>query len=504
MSLSSKKNKATYVISLDQGTSSSRAIIYNQKAQVVAKSQKEFTQIYPKPSWVEHDPLEIWESQYNVLKDVIEQAELTSQQIAAIGITNQRETTVVWNRKTGKPIYNAIVWQDKRTADFCQQLRESSANKLIKEKTGLLADAYFSASKIKWLLDNVDGARDQAEKGELAFGTIDTWLLWQLTEGQSHSTDYSNASRTLLFNIHTGDWDDELLSLFDIPRSMLPTVQSSSGLFGYWQEDLGDTKVPITGILGDQQAALFGQLGHQVGDTKNTYGTGCFMLLNTGEEPVSSHNGLLTTIAWHINGKTIYALEGSVFIAGAAIQWLRDELQIIDDAKETEALALQAVGDDVVVVPVFAGLGAPYWDMQARGAILGLTRDSGKAEVVKATLESLALQTKDVVDAMQADSGIKIKRLKVDGGAISNNYLAQYQSDILNIEIERPKNIETTALGAAYAAGIGVGLWDMDSLKTNREIDQSFEANLSAIKREKILKRWAKAIKRVSNWLEDE
>lgn len=491
-----------YIIALDQGTSSSRAIIYNDKAQVVDKSQREFEQIYPKTGWVEHNADEIWRSQSAVLFDVIEKTGITIDQISALGITNQRETTVIWDRQTGEPIYNAIVWQDKRTIDYCKALQQSNANKIIRDKTGLLADAYFSASKIVWLLDNIPNARQRAERGELAFGTVDTWLLWKLTDGRSHATDYSNASRTLLFNIHTCQWDQELLEIFDIPQQLLPDVRPSGGEFGEWEVDAHH--IPITGVLGDQQAALFGQLGINRGDTKNTYGTGCFMLLNTADKAVVSQHGLLTTIAWGMNGTVTYALEGSVFIAGAAIQWLRDELNVIEDAKQTDALARSAKGDDVVVVPAFAGLGAPYWDMDARGAIFGLTRDSGKAEIVKATLESLALQTKDVVDAMVADSGIQIECLKVDGGAIANDYLAQYQADILAAKVERPKNIETTALGAAYIAGIYSGLWSLDELKNNRLIDKVYTGDIPEAKRMKILKRWQKAIRRVSGWLNDE
>lgn len=502
MSLKSESEKNRYIVALDQGTSSSRAIVYDLQAKVIAKAQQEFEQIYPQSAWVEHDAKQILASQLSVLNKAIEEAGIRAEQVASIGITNQRETSIVWDRSTGEPIYNAIVWQDKRTSDYCQKIRESDAHAQLQYKTGLIADSYFSASKINWILDNVIDARTRAENGELAFGTVDTWLLWNLTKGESHATDYSNASRTLLFNIHTGDWDDELLSLFDIPRSILPEVKSSSAHFGDFV--LGNASIPINGILGDQQAALFGQLGHSVGDMKNTYGTGCFLLLNTGDKPVTSQHGLLTTIAWHMNGKTTYALEGSVFVAGAAIQWLRDELNIIENAKETETLVLEAKGDNVVVVPAFSGLGAPYWDMQARGAILGLTRDSGKAEIVKATLESLALQTKDVVEAMAADSGIAIGRLKVDGGAIVNPYLAQYQADILNADIERPSNIETTALGAAYAAGIGVGVWSIESLMSKREIDQVYQSAMENDQRERITKRWKKAIQRVSAWLDEE
>ncbi|MGH1543828.1 MAG: glycerol kinase GlpK [Arenicella sp.] len=491
-----------YLISLDQGTSSSRAILFDSQARIVRIAQREFTQHFPEPGWVEHDPEEIWQSQLGVLEDVIKECSLSATDITAIGITNQRETTIVWDKQTGKPIYNAIVWQDKRTTAICEAMIADDWQTIVERKTGLVLDAYFSATKIQWILDNVDGARERAEQGDLLFGTVDSWLLWKLTDAEVHATDCSNASRTLLFNIETAEWDLELLEAFNIPEQMLPEVRDSAGHFGAYTID--NKKIPITGIVGDQQAALFGQLCLQAGDVKNTYGTGCFMLMNTGKERIESESGLLTTVAWRLQGEIVYALEGSVFVAGAAIQWLRDGLQLIDDAGETERLALEAANDEVVVVPAFVGLGAPHWDMYARGAIFGLTRDSGKAELVRATLQSLAMQSYDVLTAMNSDSGIELNSLKVDGGAIANDYLAQFQADILSLAVERPKVIESTAVGAAYMAGIGVGLWTLDELQQQREVDRVFSPEMLPERREHLLRRWHKAVERSRGWLEDD
>ena len=462
---------------------------------------KSFKQIFPKSGWVEHNPQEILDSQLATFKNLIQDNNVDINSIVGIGITNQRETTVVWNKSTGKAIYNAIVWQDKRTAPICEDLKNKGLENHVKNTTGLVIDSYFSGTKIKWILDNVDGARDLAEKGELLFGTVDTWLLWNLTRGKVHATDYSNASRTMIFNIKTLEWDKKLLEALDIPKNMLPDVKPSSFHFGDFEYD--NHKIPIAGIAGDQQAALFGQACFDKGEAKNTYGTGCFMLMNTGENLQYSENGLLTTIAWGIDNKVYYALEGSVFIAGAAIQWLRDGLQLINSAKESEAIAAQVEGDNpVYVVPAFAGLGAPYWDMYARGAIFGLTRDTGKNHLVKATLESMAYQTKDLVNAMQDDSKIELSSLKVDGGACANNVLMQFQSDILNAEIERPKNVESTALGAAYLAGIAIGLWKQQDIISNKKIERRFTPSMEDQQREKLYKGWQKAVKRTMNWEE--
>ncbi|HBF1428760.1 TPA: glycerol kinase GlpK, partial [Clostridioides difficile] len=441
-----------YVMALDQGTTSSRAILFNKKGEIVKIAQKEFNQIYPKAGWVEHDPMEIWGSQSGVMREVIETAGIRPEEIASIGITNQRETTVVWSRYTGKPIYNAIVWQCRRTSEICDELKNKGLEESIKEKTGLLIDAYFSATKVKWILDNVEGAREKAEQGELLFGTIDTWLIWNLTRGKVHVTDYSNASRTMMYNINDLEWDEDILRELDIPISMLPLVKPSSYVYGHTDERmLSGAKIPIAGCAGDQQAALFGQNCVEEGTAKNTYGTGCFLLMNTGSNIVKSKHGLLTTIAWGVDGKVTYALEGSIFIGGASVQWLRDELKIIESAKDSEMYANRVEDTNgVYVVPAFTGLGAPYWDMYARGSILGLTRGAKKEHIVRATLESIAYQTKDVLEAMQNDSKLKLKSLKVDGGASNNNFLMQFQSDILNVDIDRPKIVETTALGAAY------------------------------------------------------
>ncbi len=485
-----------YILSLDQGTTSSRAIIFDEKGAIITTAQKEFAQIFPQPGWVEHDANEIWSTQLGVAAEAISKAGLQPENIAAIGITNQRETTVVWDRATGKPIYNAIVWQDRRTASFCDELRAKELDKLIQEKTGLIVDAYFSASKVKWILDNVEGARTKAEKGELCFGTIDTWLIWNLTKGQIHVTDVSNASRTMLCNIHTLQWDGELEKIFDIPGNMLPQIRSSSEVYGTTQNILTSHNIPIAGIAGDQQSALFGQMCTQPGMVKNTYGTGCFMLMNTGEKPVISKNNLLTTVAWKVNGITHYALEGSVFIAGAVVQWLRDGLGIIKNSADVEELALKVKDNDgVYVVPAFTGLGAPHWKQDARGTITGLTRGSNASHIARAALESIAYQTMDVLKAMQADSGISIKELRVDGGATANDLLMQFQADILNTKVLRPKVTETTALGAAYLAGLAVGYWkSVADIQQQWQIDKTFEAVMDEKKRKALSKGWQNAI----------
>ncbi|MBS3887709.1 MAG: glycerol kinase GlpK [Firmicutes bacterium] len=492
-----------YVLALDQGTTSSRAIIFDKSSQIVAVAQKDFTQIYPKPGWVEHNADEIWATQIGVAAEVVAKAGIDASEIAAIGITNQRETTVVWDKNTGKPVHNAIVWQSRQTMAICDDLKAKGLEETFKHKTGLVVDAYFSGTKVKWILDNVPGAREQAEKGDLLFGTIDTWLIWKLTAGKVHVTDYSNASRTLMFNIRELNWDSELLEALTVPASMLPTVRPSSEVYGHTDPNVFLGKaVPIAGAAGDQQAALFGQTCFKPGMAKNTYGTGCFMLMNTGDKLVSSKNGLLTTIAWGLDGKVEYALEGSIFIAGAAVQWLRDGLKIIEAAPDSEyfALKVQDTGG-VYVVPAFVGLGAPYWDMKARGAILGLTRGSGKPEIIRATLESLAYQTRDVLSAMEADSGITLKALKVDGGAVNNGLLMQFQSDILGVPVDRPQVTETTALGAAYLAGLAVGVWEnKDDLVDNWKLDMRFPPSMDAARREKLYVGWQKAVKRALDW----
>jgi glycerol kinase len=495
-----------YIMSLDQGTTSSRCIIFNKKGEVVSVAQKEFTQIYPKAGWVEHDPLEIWGKQAGVAGEALNIARISPEQIAGIGITNQRETTVVWNKRTGMPVYNAIVWQCRRTAGYCDELREKNIDKTIKEKTGLMLDAYFSATKIKWILDNVEGARELAEKGDLLFGNIDTWLIWNMTKGKVHVTDYTNASRTMLFNIHELKWDEELLEIFDIPKSMLPEVKPSSCVYGETDEILFGVSIPISGDAGDQQAALFGQTCFNAGMAKNTYGTGCFLLMNTGEKAVDSKNGLLTTIAVGIDGKVEYALEGSVFIGGAVIQWLRDELRMVKTAQETEKYAT-AVEDNngVYLVPAFVGIGAPYWDSYARGTILGLTRGAKKEHIIRAALESMAYQTHDVLKAMEEDSGIELKALKVDGGACQNNFLMQFQSDILGVQVDRPEVVETTALGAAYLAGLAVGYWkDRNEVSQNWAISKSFDPAMEDEKKEKLIKGWHKAVTKSMDWEEKE
>ncbi len=487
---------STYILSLDQGTTSSRAILFNQEGQIVSIAQKEFTQIFPTPGWVEHDALEIWSTQIGVASEVISKQSIQEDSIKAIGITNQRETTILWNNKTGIPIYNAIVWQDRRTADYCDELKLAGKQALIQEKTGLIIDAYFSASKIKWLLDHVEGARALAENGDLCFGTVDSWLVWKLTNGKVHVTDATNASRTMLYNIHSLEWDTELLDLFDIPASILPAVKSSSEIYGCTNLLVPNQEIPIAGIAGDQQAALFGQICTKPGMVKNTYGTGCFMLMHTGEKAVRSQNNLLTTIALQINGKTFYALEGSVFIGGAVVQWLRDGLQIIRNSDEIESLAASVPDTDgVYMVPAFAGLGAPYWNQHAKGTIVGITRGTSSAHIARAALESIAYQTYDVLKAMEADAHIPILELRVDGGATKNNLLMQFQSDLLNTKVIRPTMIETTALGAAYLAGLAIGFWkDEATLSTKWVVDQIFEPLKDQEKIQKEIKGWQKAI----------
>ncbi len=491
-----------YILSFDQGTTSSRAIVFDKKGAIISVAQKEFTQIFPQPGWVEHDANEIWSTQLGVAAEAITKAGLTVKHIAAIGITNQRETTVVWDKKTGQPIHNAIVWQDRRTAAFCDELRKEGKDKLIQQKTGLVIDAYFSATKLKWILDNVDGARTKANNGELCFGTIDTWLLWKLTNGKVHGTDVSNASRTMLFNIHSLNWDDELLQIFNIPSSILPQVSSSSEVYGETQNILTAHNIPIAGIAGDQQAALFGQMCTQPGMVKNTYGTGCFMLMNTGEKAVPSTNNLLTTVAWQVNGVTNYALEGSVFIGGAVVQWLRDGLKIIRSSSEVEALANEVESSDgVYVVPAFAGLGAPYWNQHARGTMVGITRGTSSGNIARAALESIAYQTMDVLKAMEADSKISIKELRVDGGATANNLLMQFQSDILNCKVVRPVITETTALGAAYLAGLAVGYWkNMEEIQQQWLMEKTFISSMNDEKINELSDGWKKAVGAAISW----
>lgn len=496
---------AKYVLAIDAGTTSSRAILFNHESEIVSVAQKEFTQIYPQPGWVEHDPMEIWASQSGVISEAMAKVGATANDIAAIGITNQRETTVVWDRATGEPVYNAIVWQCRRTASYADKFQAIPGfADYVQENTGLILDPYFSSTKLLWILDNVEGVRERAEKGELAFGTIDTWLLWKLTEGRVHATDYSNASRTMLFNIKTLEWDDELCEKFQAPKSLLPNVLPSSAEYGY--TTLFGGKIPITGIAGDQQSALFGQGCFEAGMAKNTYGTGCFMLMNTGTEAVKSNNGLLTTIAWGLNGKVEYALEGSVFVAGAAIQWLRDEVRLVDTAPDSEHFAKKVADTNgVYVVPAFTGLGAPHWDAYARGAITGLTRGANKNHIIRATLESLAYQTKDVLDAMEKDAGTQLKSLKVDGGACANNFLMQFQADILGCPVDRPSIVETTAMGASYLAGLAVGFWkDQDEVAAAWKLDRTFEPMMDADTRAKLYKGWTKAVDRAKGWEEAE
>lgn len=498
--------KPGYILALDQGTTSSRAVIFDNMGSIVAMAQKEFNQIYPKAGWVEHDPMEIWGTQSGVIKEAMSKASLDPEDLKAIGITNQRETTVVWDKNTGIPVYNAIVWQCRRTSGICDKLKDEGLEEYVINHTGLVIDAYFSATKVNWILDNVDGVRERAEAGDLLFGTIDSWLIWKLTDGTVHATDYSNASRTMLYNIKELCWDDFLLQKLGIPKSMLPVVKPSSGIFGYTDPKYFGASIPIAGVAGDQQAALFGQTCFEPGDAKNTYGTGCFMLMNTGNKLIKSNNGLLTTIAWGIDGNVEYALEGSIFIAGAVIQWLRDELRLIRTASESEYLASKVEDcNGVYVVPAFVGLGAPHWDMYARGAIVGLTRGTKAEHIVRASLESIAYQTKDVLNAMEDDSGISLKTLKVDGGAVANNLLMQFQADILDVEVERPLVTETTALGVAYLAGLGTGFWqDKTEIKNYRALDKVFIPNMDNEKRVSLYKGWKRAVARSMDWEAEE
>ena len=491
-----------YVMALDQGTTSSRCIIYDKKGNMMSVAQKEFTQIYPKDGWVEHDAMEIWSTQMGVAQEALLKIGCTYKDIEAIGITNQRETTIVWDKDTGLPICNAIVWQCRRTAKYCDRLLSSGYGEMIHRKTGLLIDAYFSGTKLKWILDNVVGAREKAEEGKLLFGTVETWLIWKMTGGKVHVTDYSNASRTMMFNINTLTWDEDILKLLEIPASMLPVPVPSSCVYGETDPTIFGGPIKIGGAAGDQQAALFGQTCFDVGDGKSTYGTGSFLLVNTGEKPVFSKNGLVTTIAWGLDGKVNYALEGSVFVCGAAIQWLRDEINILEKSSDSEAMAM-AVEDScgLIVVPAFVGLGAPYWDPYARGAVMGITRGANKNHLVRATLESLAYQTRDLIDAMTDDLGTRITSLKVDGGACSNNFLMQFQSDILNCTVKRPVCVETTSLGAAYLAGLAVGYWEnKEDVVHNWQTDRIFEPSMEDEKREELLKEWKKAVSRVRDW----
>lgn len=490
-----------FIIALDQGTTSSRAVLFDNKGNCLAIKQKEFRQIFPKQAWVEHDPMEIWQSQNEMLEQILSLPEVEAGNVLAIGITNQRETTVLWDRNTGEPIYNALVWQDKRTTPICEKLINNDLEEYCKLNTGLVIDSYFSGTKINWLLENVEGAKEKAVNGDLCFGTIDSWLLWNLTNGRSHATDYSNASRTLIYNIKELKWDKKLLEALDIPSSILPEVKDSASNFGEYEHR--NRSIPITAMIGDQQAALFGQACFEKGMVKNTYGTGCFLLMNTGNTIQKAPSGLLNTIAWGIDGKITYALEGSVFVAGAAIQWLRDGLQVIEHANETETIANATEDKDVYVVPSFSGLGTPYWDMYSRGAIFGLTRGTGKAHIVKATLESLAYQSKDVLDAMEKDSGIKLGKMQVDGGACANNYLMQFQADILNTEVVRPELIESTAAGAAYLAAHSIGLWSLKEIHEKRRIDSIFYPKKDNVWRKSKSKHWNEAVKRTMNWVDE-
>ncbi|OYD06699.1 glycerol kinase GlpK [Paludifilum halophilum] len=487
------------MLAIDQGTTSTRAMLFDQRGEVRGSVQREFNQMYPQPGWVEHDAEEIWESTVNVIDELFRKYNLEPGQVAGIGITNQRETTVVWDKQTGQPIYHAIVWQSRQTADICDDLKQQGWESTFRQKTGLLIDAYFSGTKVKWILDHVEGARDRAEKGELLFGTIDTWLIWKLTGGRVHITDYSNASRTLLYNIYRLDWDDELLEILGIPRAMLPEVQPSSKVYGYTEADVfRGTRIPVAGVAGDQQSALFGQACFSPGMAKNTYGTGCFMLMHTGERAVSSDHGLLTTIAWGIDGKVEYALEGSIFVAGAAIQWLRDGLEILENSSDSESCARRLDSNEgVYLVPAFVGLGAPYWDMEARGAIFGLTRGTTRDHLARAALESLAYQTKDVLTAMEQDSGIHLQQLNVDGGAALNDFLMQFQADILKAEVKRPVVNETTALGAAYLAGLAVGYWgDKRTIEANWVADAEYTPRMDARERDALYRGWKDAVQR--------
>jgi len=492
-----------FILALDQGTTSSRAILFDKQGQIVTKAQRDFEQIFPQPGWVEHDPVEIWTSQASVATEALTKANISADQIAGIGITNQRETTILWDRKTGQPVYNAIVWQDRRTSAYCNGLKERGLFKTINSKTGLIIDAYFSATKVKWILDNVEGVRERAEKGEICFGTVDSWLIWKLSNGSKHYTDITNASRTMLFNIHNQEWDQELLDLFEIPRSVLPEVKSSSEVICTTSGKIFSAKIPIAGIAGDQQAALFGQLCTEEGMAKTTYGTGCFLVMNTGKTPVKSNNKLLTTIAWKIDGKITYALEGSVFMGGASVQWLRDGLKAISHARETEKMATDLPDNQgVYFVPALTGLGAPYWDQDARGAFFGITRGTTAAHFSRAALEAIAYQVHDVLKAMEKDSNGETKEMRVDGGATENNFLMQFQSDILNCKLTRPKFLETTALGAAYLAGLAVGYWkDIEELKSLWEKGSEFEPMMDEEKVAKNLDFWHKAVERTMGWL---
>ena len=494
-----------YVMALDAGTTSNRCILFNKKGEIVSSAQKEFTQYFPKPGWVEHDANEIWSNQLGVAVEAMQKVGAEASDIAAIGITNQRETAIVWDKNTGEPIYHAIVWQCRRTSEYCDALKEKGLTEMFRKKTGLIIDAYFSGTKVKWILDHVEDARERAEKGELLFGTVETWLIWKLTKGAVHVTDYSNASRTMLFNIHTLTWDEEILQELSIPACMLPQVKPSGCLYGMTDPAFFGGPVPIAGAAGDQQAALFGQTCFEPGEAKNTYGTGCFLLMNTGEKPVSSKNGLVTTIAWGLDGKVTYALEGSVFVAGAAIQWLRDEMKLIDSAPASEEAALR-VPDTAgcYMVPAFTGLGAPYWDQYARGSIVGLTRGVNREHIIRATLESLAYQVNDVIGAMEADSGIDLQALKADGGASANSFIMQFQADITGAPVKRPACVETTALGAAYLAGLTVGYWkDREDVKKNWQIDRIFEPRMAEEERQAKVKGWKKAVKCAFDWAKD-
>lgn len=491
-----------YILALDQGTTSSRAIVFDKQGNIKSVAQKEFTQYFPKPGWVEHDPVEIWSTQNGVAAEAIANKGLNAENIAAIGITNQRETVLVWDKNTGKPIYNAIVWQDKRTADYCDELKKQGKNDLVRRKTGLVIDAYFSGTKVKWILDNVVGAREKAEAGDLILGTIDTWLVWNFTKGEKHITDVTNASRTMMFNINTMEWDDELLEMLTIPKSMLPAVKASSEVYGHTSSTFYDAKIPIAGIAGDQQAALFGQMCTKPGMVKNTYGTGCFMLMNIGHKPLVSKNNLLTTVAWKINGETTYAFEGSIFIAGAVVQWLRDSLKIIRNSAEVEKLASSVdSAEGVYFVPAFAGLGAPHWNQRAQGTIFGLTRGSTDAHIARAALEAIAYQTMDILKAMEADAGIAIKELRVDGGATINNMLMQFQADVLNTQTVRPKIVETTAMGAAFLAGLAVDYWENpEEIQQIWQTDKRFVPNQDRAVIDQAIKGWYKAIKALEYW----
>lgn len=494
-----------YILALDQGTTSSRAIVFDKKGAIINTAQKEFKQHYPKPGWVEHDGNEIWSTQAGVAAEAITGAGLNGKNIAGIGITNQRETTLIWDRETGKPVYNAIVWQDRRTSDYCDELKERDGLvEKIQEKTGLILDSYFSATKIKWILDNVDGVRERAENGELAFGTMDTWIIWNFTRGDLHVTDVTNASRTMIYNIHDLQWDTELLDLFDIPESLLPDVRPSSEVYGETKTTIFASKVPIAGIAGDQQSALFGQRCIKSGMVKNTYGTGCFMVMNTGDKPIKSENNLLTTIGWQVDGKVEYALEGSIFIAGAVVQWLRDELGIIRNSSDVEKLAASVDDNDgVYLVPAFAGLGAPHWDQHARGTMVGLTRGTGSGHIARAALEGIAYQVMDVLKAMEADSGIDIQELRVDGGATANNLLMQFQADILQAPVVRPQILETTALGAAYLAGLAVGYWDsQQEINEQWKEDQKFVPEMATSRSDELIAGWNRALKAAKSWSE--